>query len=194
MRRTDHRPCYWCPSPEATATAGWPAPCCTRSVGSLAGRPSSESIRLTATGFRCRFMLAASRMRTPANCTVARPPLCRRAVRHGQRTQHRAVIDGHLLDAVIRGRAREPGSLTICVGSQSCGVKRLNGLARGRWQLIAHAASFRSRANTLSPSQRCIARLRPLLPFRCRRPARSSSSTVANPIQIAVIVLKSVST
>jgi hypothetical protein len=57
-------------------------------------------------------------------------------------------------------------------------------------RLLTRAASFRSRANTLSPSQRCIARRKSLWPLSCTRPARTSSSTVASPIQIAVIVLQ----
>ena len=56
----------------------------------------------------------------------------------------------------------------------------------------SQAASFRSPANTLSRSHLGIARRRAPSPVSCRRPARTSSSTVASPIQIVVIVLRSV--
>ena len=53
---------------------------------------------------------------------------------------------------------------------------------------------FRSTAKGLRPSQVCIRRARPEFPVNTRRPASTSFLTLDRPIQIAVMVFKSVVT
>jgi hypothetical protein len=74
-------------------------------------------MRVMAAGFR-RRLIAAVLDAGARNGAAARAPLCRHAVGHGQRTQHRAVVGYQLLDAQLRPVRSLPGRQTITYNSQ----------------------------------------------------------------------------